>query len=268
MPSSSSLKLIFVTAALSLFAVVVGCAEPSRDSTTFSEDSGSSITPVGDDDPNSTASPPQPAPATTSTPEPVDETEQAAVEIMWRMIGRFGDANKGAVIEAGHNGHLGLIPVLVEAAARTFDPNLAGEIANSLEKITGETVGGNFVLTGPWFQWMAEQDPPQEMLPGFDQWKGQLLATIDPSFQNVLYKDVPSEIPIWTVEWGGVPRDGIPPLEFPKTVAGDEVDFLNLTESVFGVEINGEARAYPHRILGWHELANDELGGELITFVF
>lgn len=146
MPSSSSLKLTFVLAALSMFTVVVGCAESPGNSIISPDGPNSSIAPVGDDDPNPTESPTQPAPVTTSTLEPVDETEQAAVEIMWRMIGRFGDANKGAVIEAGHNGHRGLIPVLVEAAARTFDPDLAGEIANSLEKITGATEGGNFVL--------------------------------------------------------------------------------------------------------------------------
>ena len=46
------------------------------------------------------------------------------------------------------------------------------------------------------------------------------------------------------------------------------MSFLNPDEPVFGVTINGESRAYPHRIMGWHELANDRLGGELITFVF
>jgi hypothetical protein len=64
-----------------------------------------------------------------------------------------------------------------------------------------------------------------------------------------------------------VVRDGIPPLEFPATIPGNEVDFLNPGEPVFGVTINGESRAYPHRILAWHELSNDRLGGELITFV-
>ena len=39
-------------------------------------------------------------------------------------------------------------------------------------------------------------------------------------------------------------------------------------EPGFGVTINGESRAYPHRIMGWHELVNDLLGGEQITFVF
>jgi hypothetical protein len=187
---------------------------------------------------------------------------------MWQMIGRYGAANEGAVIAAGRNGHAGLVPVLVEVAGRTFEPGLVLEIARALERITGESLGGDYVLTGPWFSWMSRQDPPQVMLAGFDEWKGELLATIDPSFKDFIYEDVPTRIPIWTVAWGGVVRDGIPPLEFPDTVPGNEVDFLNFDEPVFGVTINGESRAYPHRIMGWHELANDRLGGELITFVF
>lgn len=90
MPSSSSLKLTFVFAALSMFAVVVGCAESPGNSTISPDGPNSSIAPVGDDDPNPTESPTLPASVTTSTLEPVDETEQAAVEIMWRMIGRSG----------------------------------------------------------------------------------------------------------------------------------------------------------------------------------
>ena len=105
-------------------------------------------------------------------------------------------------------------------------------------------------------------------LDGYDEWRSELLSTIDPSFRLFFYSDVPTRIPLWTVAWGGGVRDGIPPLEFPKTISGDQAGFLNPDEPVFGVTINGESRAYPHRIMGWHELANDRLGGELITFVF
>ena len=115
---------------------------------------------------------------------------------------------------------------------------------------------------------MARQDPPQPELDEFDEWKGEFLAAIDPTFKEFIYKGVSARIPLWTIQRGGVIRDGISPLEFPKTVPASEVDFLTPDEPVFGVTINGESRAYPHRIMGWHELANDELGGELITFVF
>ncbi len=40
------------------------------------------------------------------------------------------------------------------------------------------------------------------------------------------------------------------------------------TEPVFGVIINGKARAYPLRILTWHEIVNDELAGVPITVTY
>ena len=187
---------------------------------------------------------------------------------MWRVIGRYGGIDEDAVIAAGVNGNPGLVPVLVETAALTLDTDLSLKIATALEMIVGESVGGDYVLAAPWYSWMSRQDPPQVELEGFDEWKGQRLGAIDPSFREFLYQDVPARIPIWSVQWGGVYRDGIPPLEFPINVPGSGADFLLPGEPVFGVTINGESRAYPHRIMGWHELANDVLGGEQITFVF
>lgn len=217
----------------------------------------------------------EPETASSSTPTPTVEAEptqltqeQKAISLMWQMLDQFGSPNEAAVIAAGRNGHTGLVPVLVEVGSRTYDPAAALTVAEALEAITGETVGGDFVLRAPWFKWMGGQDPPQLELDGFDEWKSELLSTIDPSFALFIYNDVPTIIPLWTIDWGGVVRDGIPPLEFPKTKPGDQAAFLNPDEPVFGVTINGESRAYPHRIMGWHELANDRLGGELITFVF
>mgnify|MGYP006290283917 CR=1 FL=1 len=42
----------------------------------------------------------------------------------------------------------------------------------------------------------------------------------------------------------------------------------NPDDQVIGVEINGKARAYPHRILNWHEVVNDKLGGEPILISY
>jgi hypothetical protein len=39
-------------------------------------------------------------------------------------------------------------------------------------------------------------------------------------------------------------------------------------ELVFGVSAGGEHRAYPRRILSWHEMANDVVGGEPVTLSF
>ena len=65
---------------------------------------------------------------------------------------------------------------------------------------------------------------------------------------------------------GGPGRDGIPALNRPAAVpaaAGDR--FLAPDALVLGVTIGAEARAYPHNILWWHEIVNDELGGRAIV---
>jgi len=64
---------------------------------------------------------------------------------------------------------------------------------------------------------------------------------------------------------GGPPPDGIPPVDEPKYLAVDEVEFLQPQDSVLVVEIDGDARAFPVAIMIWHEIANVEVGGTPIT---
>ena len=69
-------------------------------------------------------------------------------------------------------------------------------------------------------------------------------------------------IPIEQIQSGGPPRDGIPALNRPAYVAGNKAGFMRPEEQVLGVFRNGVARAYPTRILSWHELVNDSFGTE------
>ncbi len=69
-------------------------------------------------------------------------------------------------------------------------------------------------------------------------------------------------IDIDQIQSGGPPRDGIPALFEPKTLPAKWVDFLDDNDQVLGVVHNGIARAYPTRILSWHELVNDDFGGD------
>ena len=64
---------------------------------------------------------------------------------------------------------------------------------------------------------------------------------------------------------GGPGKDGIPSLTEPPHQKPGEATYLNPADRVIGVEIGGEARAYPLRILVWHENANDVLGGKPIA---
>ena len=68
---------------------------------------------------------------------------------------------------------------------------------------------------------------------------------------------------------GGPPRDGIPPIDTPHFVAGDEADeWLDPREPVIVVSVAEETRAYPLQILIWHEIVNDTLGGVPLAVTF
>jgi hypothetical protein len=69
-------------------------------------------------------------------------------------------------------------------------------------------------------------------------------------------------IPLDDIVAGGPPRDGIPALTNPKYVPAGKADYMRDDEQVLGVFLNGVARAYPIRILSWHEVVNDDFGGE------
>ncbi len=68
-------------------------------------------------------------------------------------------------------------------------------------------------------------------------------------------------IPLEAIQSGGPSKDGIPALTEPKYVLKDSADFMRADEQVLGVVLNGVARAYPTRVLSWHELVNDRFDG-------
>jgi hypothetical protein len=68
---------------------------------------------------------------------------------------------------------------------------------------------------------------------------------------------------------GGVVVDGIPAIRFPevKPVSKDISGLLD-DDYVIAVGVNGQARAYPLKLLNWHGVVNDELGGKRISVVW
>jgi Protein of unknown function (DUF3179) len=72
-------------------------------------------------------------------------------------------------------------------------------------------------------------------------------------------------IPVAEVIDGGPGKDGIPSIDNPKFLTANNVTFLNDDDFVIGIVKGNEATAYPHRILDWHEIVNDEINGEFFT---
>ena len=67
---------------------------------------------------------------------------------------------------------------------------------------------------------------------------------------------------------GGPPRDGIPSIDNPKFVPASKVDFLQDDDIVIGIVRGEKARAYPTRILIWHEIVNDIIAGDAIVVTY
>lgn len=132
-----------------------------------------------------------------------------------------------------------------------------------LERQTGQSFGLDVDGWRRW-TWALPYSPPSD----YGAFKARLYAQLDPRFAEFFAPPVHASIRLDEVEWGGVPVNGIPPLDHPKSIPAREAEYLDDGNVVFGVFIDGAARAYPQRILAWHELASDRLGGREITLVY
>ena len=135
----------------------------------------------------------------------------------------------------------------------------------ALHRITGDPKPSG------WNEWMLWQETHPEIVPfdGFEGVHAFVHGTfIDPDFQLFLGDDKKHEIRIEEIVWGGVKKDGIPALTHPHLLAADDAGYLNDDDLVFGIAINGDARAYPLRILDWHEMLNDTIGGVDVSLAY
>lgn len=132
-----------------------------------------------------------------------------------------------------------------------------------LEQQTGQQFGQDL---GQWNDWVWSQ--PYEPHPDYGYLKGQWYSQLDPRFADFFPRGVVADIRLDEIEWGGVAVNGIPPLEYPARLEAASASYLTDEDIVFGVALNGEARAYPKRILAWHEMALDRIGGIELTIVY
>lgn len=72
-------------------------------------------------------------------------------------------------------------------------------------------------------------------------------------------------IPFSEVKDGGPGKDGIPSIDSPRFISMSDASFLNDDDLVVGIVNGDEVKAYPHKILDWHEIVNDELNNEFVT---
>jgi hypothetical protein len=70
------------------------------------------------------------------------------------------------------------------------------------------------------------------------------------------------------IQSGGVPKDAIPAIDHPEFLPASKISNLLGEESVLAFSIGDDIRAYPLRVLIWHEIVNDVVGGLPVTVTY
>ncbi|MEM7385594.1 MAG: DUF3179 domain-containing protein [Verrucomicrobiota bacterium] len=75
-------------------------------------------------------------------------------------------------------------------------------------------------------------------------------------------------IPRTEIFHGGPARDGIPAILEPRFLSIPEVDYMESGDLLLSMTVGDETRAYPFRILNWHEIVNDQIGDEAFAVTY
>ncbi len=197
---------------------------------------------------------------------------------MIQMLGAAHDASRGRLIDvavydavAASGDPLYIAPLIdIAYFGRSAEINRA--VISTLNILTGENMGWK-----GYFEWAGANDIA--LPPHYDEFKGQLLASfVDAEFTRFFAPGVAQSAAINLVEpvWGGVTVDGIPSLVNARQISPKDAidegyqhaDFCRdgdcsypaADELVFGLSFGGDSRAYPLRLLNWHEMFNDVIG--------
>ncbi|MEM7208769.1 MAG: DUF3179 domain-containing (seleno)protein [Pseudomonadota bacterium] len=148
----------------------------------------------------------------------------------------------------------------------TWQPELHASLATAagqLLQIEFETIEHWGEITDHLIAWNIP------LFPGYLEAKRAIFTKFVPGWERIF---VEGDIDWRLVSWGGVLIDDrafdpdelcncIPAADNPEVTSAAQATWLKDDDIVFGIEINGEARAYPRRIMEVREMVNDTLGG-------
>jgi hypothetical protein len=77
-----------------------------------------------------------------------------------------------------------------------------------------------------------------------------------------------ASVPVGSILPGGPRRDGIRSVDEPRFAAADDVTWVAPDTQVIGIEIDGEARAYPVHLLEYHQIVNDAFGSRPVVVTY
>ncbi len=219
-----------------------------------------------------TAAPAPPEPTATAVQQPTPMADYDSTENMFRLFsGRehSPDDTLAAITLAIANNDKSMVPLMIELIRFFGNQDLFIETSTAISVITGREFRREQGSWNEWMEWLGKNAEEYSPPDGYVLWKSTLMSLIDPRFGEFIAPAAQgSRINLFEVAWGGVRPDGIPDLQSAPVVLAGEQEYLQPSDRVFGVSINGEHRAYPLRIVNAHEMANDVLGDEPIALAY
>jgi len=195
--------------------------------------------------------------------EPIDPNSEQAIGVLFQLLSGERELEKEAFKFIEKQWQPSFAPMLLELVYLSRDPYTRSRLMGQITKRTGQKHGDDF---DAWYQWLWAQEAMDH--PYYADFKSAIYSLIDPKFRAYFASQRTSKIRLDEVRWGGVQQDGIPPLRGPKMIPASAAEYLRDSNIVFGLEVEGDARAYPKRILAWHEMFVDEVGGVPVAGVY
>ncbi len=196
---------------------------------------------------------------------------------------KLSEASLTKVVAAWRNDYA---PMLLEMLGLMGNSGTESLVIEHLKKVSGLPARDLNEL----YQWAWAQNLTPH--PEYSEFKAQLYERIDPGFRDYFRNQAKSSIRLDEIRWGGVRRDGIPPLKNPVMISAQAASYLADNDIIFGValpmanpsrstgergntsssdtaaSLSYDVRAYPKRILAWHEMFKDRIAGRELNGVY
>ncbi len=198
-----------------------------------------------------------------SEAEAQKESDRLAVEHFLNLFNRDRSTHQESLDYISEHWQTEFTPMVLEVVYLQKDPQVVQPLLTLLNRKEGWQQSFEF---NSWYKKLWSEDT--KVLPNYADFKAGVYKFIDPKFETYFKGRYESDIRIDEIVWGGVKQDGIPPLRNPEMISGAEASYLEDDNVVFGIEVNGDVRAYPKRILAWHEMFVDEVGGMNVAGVY
>ena len=189
--------------------------------------------------------------------------ERAVVRAFLTLVAGEEQDMAGAVDLIRSTWNPSYLPMALDVLRLIRNPSASVALMHTMQSESGLDHGYDL---DAWQQGMWGE--PELRHPRYPEFKGALYSHIDPRFSAYFNEVGEALIRLDEIVWGGVRQDGIPPLRNPSMLAADDAAYLEDDHIVFGISVNGDTRAYPKRILGWHEMFVDTVGGVPVAGVY